>query len=98
MFIRVLAIWVACGFWLYSIHTTEPAMSPAVQAQVLSAQEMHMVQTHLRCVAPVIEGRSLRTLSSADYAASRDYVMAPARADGQVVGSCGAIVLAAASR
>jgi len=98
MFIRVLAIWVACGFWLYSIHNSDPAGVPVLQAQVLSAEEKQVLQAHLRCVAPVIEGRSLRALNSTDYATPRDYVMAPARADGQVVGSCGAIVLAAASR
>jgi hypothetical protein len=97
MFIRVLAIWVACGFWLYSIlnSTTD---TPASQVLTLTAAERQAVQSHLRCVAPVIEGRSLRALSSADYATPRDYVMAPTRADGNVVGSCGAIVLAAASR
>lgn len=98
MFIRVLAIWIACGFWLHSILNSEPASTPAPQALVLSAAEKQTMQAHLRCVAPVIEGRSLRALHSADYSTSRDYVTAPARADGKVVGSCGAIVLAAAAR
>jgi len=98
MFIRVLAIWVACGFWLYSIHNSEPAPTPAAQVPTLSLAEKQTLQAHLRCVAPVIEGRSLRALNSADYAVARDFVTAPVRADGNVVGSCGAIVLAAASR
>jgi len=98
MFIRVLAIWVACGFWLYSIHNSDPAGSPVLQAQTLSAEEKMIMQAHLRCAAPVIEGRSLRVLNSTDYATPRDYVMAPARAQAQVAGSCGAIVLAAAAR
>jgi hypothetical protein len=98
MFIRVLAIWIACGFWLYSIHTSGPADTPVARATTLSAAEKQTLQAHLRCVAPVIEGRSLRALNSADSAVARDYVTAPVRADRNVVGSCGAIVLAAASR
>ena len=98
MFIRVLAIWVACGFWLYSIHNSELVGSQVAQAQVLSAEEKQILQAHLRCVAPVIEGRSLRTLSTASYATRHDYVMAPARTDGKVVGSCGNIHLATAAR
>jgi hypothetical protein len=96
MFIRVLAIWIACGFWLYSILHTEPASTPAV-AQVLTAAERQTAMAHLRCVSPVIEGRSLRALNSADSSA-RNYVNVPTRADGKVVGACGPIVLAAAAR
>ena len=106
MFIRVLVIWIACGLWLNSILHSEPSNSQGSSAQAsvaamsgaLTAAERKTAMTHLRCVAPVIEGRDLRVLSSANSAASRDYVMAPMRADRQVAGSCGAIVLAAAAR
>jgi hypothetical protein len=96
MFIRVIAIWIACGFWLYSILDSEPAPTPVV-AQILSAAEQQTAMAHLRCVSPVIEGRSLRALNSAQSAGTRDYVSAPTRADGKV-GTCGAIVLATAAR
>jgi len=96
MFIRVLIIWIACGFWLYSILDSEPAPTPAV-ARVLTDAERQTAMAHLRCVSPVIEGRSLRALNRTDSIA-RNYVDVPARADGKVPGACGPIVLAAAAR
>jgi hypothetical protein len=97
MFIRLLVIWIACGFWLFSILNTEPAATLVAQAPRLTAAERLTVTAHLRCVSPVIEGRSLRALNRVESTA-RNYVSAPARADGKLAGACGPIVLAAAAR
>lgn len=96
MFIRLLVIWIGCGLWLYSIHNSEPKSTPAQVA--LTPEEQQTVMAHLRCVAPVIEGRNLRALNSANVPVGRDYVSAPLRADGAVTGHCGPIQLATASR
>ena len=104
MLIRVLAIWFVCGAALFAIHNSDPAPSPALQAQLQSAAntaqagatDPQAVLAHLRCVAPVIEGRNLRTMiTSVDSPANQGYVMAPARKEIQAAGACGTGVLAA---